>query len=86
MTVTAVDNTRDDPDKSVTVSGTATNSQGITQPSSVTLAITDDDDAPTLSIDAPSVTEGNSGSANLTFTVSLSRGQRQAGDGGVCGG
>ena len=72
VTVTAVDNSRDDPDKSVTVSGTATNSQGITQPSSVTLTITDDDDAPTLSIDSPSVTEGNSGSANLTFTVSLS--------------
>ena len=34
--------------------------------------ITDDDDAPTLSIDSPSVPEGDSGSANLTFTVSLS--------------
>ena len=56
----------------MTVSGSATNSQGITQPSSVTLTITDDDGAPTLSIDSPSVTEGNSGSANLTFTVTLS--------------
>ena len=37
----------------------------------MTLTINDDDDAPTLSIDSPSVTEGNSGSANLTFTVSL---------------
>ena len=70
----------------MTVSGSATNSQGITQPSSVTLTITDDDGAPTLSIDSPSVTEGNSGSANLTFTVSLSRGQRAAGDGELRGG
>ena len=72
VTVTAVDNTADEPDKSVTVSGSATNSQGITQPSSVTLAITDDDDAPTLSIGPTSVTEGDSGSTNLTFTVTLS--------------
>ena len=72
VTVTAVDNTRDDANKSVTVSGTATNSQGITQPSSLTLAITDNDAAPALSINSPSVTEGNTGSAHLTFTVRLS--------------
>ena len=71
VTVTAVDNSRDDPDKSVTVSGSATNSQGITQPASLTLTITDDDGEPTLSIDSPSVAEGDSGSASLTFTVSL---------------
>ena len=34
--------------------------------------ITDDDAAPTLSITSPSVGEGNSGTANLTFRVSLS--------------
>ncbi len=72
VTVTAVDNTADEPNKSVTVSGSATNTQGITQPSAVTLTITDDDDAPTLSIDSPTVTEGDSGSTNLTFTVTLS--------------
>ena len=72
VTVTAVDNTADEPDKNVTVSGSAANSQGITQPSAVTLAITDDDGAPTLSIDSPSVNEGDSGSASLTFTVTLS--------------
>ena len=71
-TVTAVNNTRDEANKSVTVSGTATNSQGITQPADVDLTITDDDGAPALSIDSPSVTEGDSGSAHLTFTVSLS--------------
>lgn len=34
--------------------------------------ITDDDTAPTLSIDDVSVLEGNSGTKNMTFTVSLS--------------
>ncbi len=72
VTVTAVDDSRDGPDKSVTVSGSATNSQGITNPSDVTLTITDDDGEPSLSIDSPSVTEGDSGSATLTFTVTLS--------------
>ena len=72
VTITAVDNAEDEPDKSVTVSGSATNSQGITNPSDVTLTITDDDAEPVLSIDSPSVTEGDSGTANLEFTVSLS--------------
>ena len=71
VTITAVDNSEDEPDKSVTVSGSATNSQGVTDPSSVTLTITDDDAEPELSIDSPSVTEGDTGSVNLTFTVSL---------------
>ena len=34
--------------------------------------ITDDDATPTVSISSPSVTEGNSGSATLTFNVTLS--------------
>ena len=71
VTITAVDNTEDEADKSVTVSGTAANTQGITQPSTVTLAITDDDDAPSLSVGSASVSEGDSGSANLVFTVML---------------
>ena len=72
VTISAVDNTRDEDDKSVTVSGSATNSLGITNPSNLTLTITDDDGPPSLSIDSPSVGEGDSGTANLTFTVSLS--------------
>ena len=71
VTITAVDNTTDEPDKSVTVSGTAVNTQGVTNPADRTLTITDDDAPPTLSVDSPSVNEGDSGSANLTFTVSL---------------
>ena len=38
----------------------------------MTLTITDDDSAPMLSIDSPSVTEGDSGSTDLTFTATLS--------------
>ena len=34
--------------------------------------ITDDDGVPTLSIDSPSVTEGDSGAVNLTYTATLS--------------
>ena len=43
VTITANDNTQVAANKSVTVSGSASNSQGITQPSSVTLTITEDD-------------------------------------------
>ncbi len=70
VTLTAVDNAIDAVDKAVTVSGTASDSV-TNAPPDVTLTITDDD-LPTLSIDSPSVTEGNSGSKDLTFTVSLS--------------
>ena len=94
VTITAVDNGTDGNDKSVTVSGAATNTQGVTDPSSVTLTITDDDGAPMLSINSPSVTEGDTGSANLTFTVTLSAasdkevtvGYADAGSGDATGG
>ena len=72
VTITANDNNRDDPNKEVTVSATANNGQGITAPDNVTLTINDDDGAPALSINSPSVTEGNSGSVTLQFTVTLS--------------
>ena len=71
VTITAVDNTLDEPNKSVTVSGTVSHT-GVTRPAAKTLTITDDDPAPMLSIDSPSVTEGDSGSKNLTFTATLS--------------
>ncbi|MCE2482894.1 MAG: hypothetical protein J4F33_08420 [Alphaproteobacteria bacterium] len=44
VTITAVDNAVDALDKTVTVSGTAANTQGVTGPNSVTLTIEDDDD------------------------------------------
>ena len=71
VTVTAVDDTKDAPDKEVTVTATVSGSSGVAAPPAVTLTITDDDGEPSLSIDSPSVAEGDSGSASLAFTVSL---------------
>ena len=72
VTVTAVNNTTDAPNKSVTVSGTASDSLGQTNhPPSVTLAITDDDAAPTatLALNPSSVTE-NAGMSTVSATLS----------------
>ena len=71
VTITAVNNALDEPDKRVTVSGSVSHN-GVMRPSNRTLTITDDDPAPTFSIDSPSVTEGDSGATNLTFTATLS--------------
>ena len=72
VTVTAVNDTTDAPDKSVTVSGTATDSLGLTNdPSSVTLAIPDDEAAPgvVLSLNPSSVAE-NGGASAVSATLS----------------
>ena len=70
VTITAVGNTVDAPNKSVTVSGSASNDQGVTVPSNLTLTITDDDVAPTvtLSLSASSITE-NGGSSTVTASL-----------------
>ena len=62
------DDAVDETDETVTVSGT---SSGLTV-NSDTIRLTDDDGTPTLTIDSPSVSEGDSGSKDLTFTVTLS--------------
>ena len=74
VTITAQDNMLDADAKSVTVSGTVTGGNNATAPRAVTLTITDDDDPPTLSIISPSApaAEGNTGSATLSFRVTLS--------------
>ena len=72
VTVTAVNNTTDAPNKSVTISGTASDSLGQTNhPPSATLAITDDDAAPTatLALNPASVTE-NGGTSTVSATLS----------------
>ncbi|MYB03744.1 MAG: hypothetical protein F4Y13_06020, partial [Acidimicrobiaceae bacterium] len=77
VTVTAVadaaDNAGDSRSTMIThtVSAANTDYDGVTA-ASVTVNVTDDDGEPTLSVDAPSVAEGNSGTATLTFTVTLS--------------
>ena len=71
--VSVTGDTTDEPNETVKVRlGSATNATVSSSAGTGTGTITDDDDAPELSIDSPSVTEGDSGSANLTFTVSLS--------------
>ena len=72
VTITAQDDTLDGLDKTVTVSGTVTGGNNATAPRAVTLTITDDDDPPTLSIESPRLDEGNTGSAPLSFRVTLS--------------
>ena len=70
VTITAVDNAVDAQNKTVTVSATATNDRGVTDPQAVTLTIADDD-LVALSVDDVSVAEGDSGSTTLEFTVTL---------------
>ena len=72
VTIAALDDMLDGMDKTVTVSGTADGGNNATAPRPVTLTITDDDDPPTLSIESPSLDEGNTGSASLSFGVMLS--------------
>ena len=65
----------DEPNETVTVTlGTPTNATVSTVEGAgdASGTITDDDDSPTLSVNAPSVAEGDSGTANLDFVVTLS--------------
>ena len=71
VTITAENNAVYEGDKQVTVSGTATNTREVSGPADETLTITEDDAAPGLSVADASVDEGDSGSATMTFTVTL---------------
>ena len=72
VTLTSVDNETDAPNKQVTVSGTATNTQGIAgDPANATLSITDDDPAPTVTL-AVSDTQIDEDGGQSTLTVKLS--------------
>ena len=70
VTITGVDNDVDAPGKTVTVSATATNDQGVTAPVSKTLTIEDDDAAPTveLVLDNGSISEAG-GVATVSATL-----------------
>ena len=71
VTVTAVGNAIDAPDKQVTVSGTASGTPGAVDPPDATLTIRDDDDPPTvaLALSSTSITE-SSGVTTVTATLS----------------
>ena len=71
VTITAVDNDDDNDNRLVTVSGVAENADGVTQPSSPTLTIVDDESASTkvtLTVSPTSVREDATG-AGRTVTV-----------------
>ncbi len=71
VTITAVDNAVDAPNKAVTVSGTA--SGGVGNPTNMTLTITDDEDIPTVSLVLTPATIAESGAGNAsTVTAMLS--------------
>ena len=55
VTLTAVDNDADAPDLSVALSGVGSNTVGVTNPQSVTLTITDDDETIPMDTTAPRV-------------------------------
>ena len=73
VTITAVDNSVNAPDKTVTVSATASGG-GVANPTDQTLTITDDDTTPptalTITVDINSINE-NAGETTVTVTATL---------------
>ena len=70
VTVTAVGNATDSPDKSVTVSGSASGTLGAADPPDATLTIRDDDGPPTVSLVLSSSSVSESGGV-ATVTAAL---------------
>ena len=71
VTITGVDNGVDAPDKSVTVSATVSGGDGVSAPSSRTLTITDDEGAPTVTLNlSPSSIGEDGGTAKVTASLS----------------
>ena len=71
LTVSAIDNTTDAPDKTVSIYAGASNDLGAIDPVAVTLTITDDDATPvvTLELSSPSIGE-DGGVADVTASLS----------------
>ena len=72
VTVAVQGDTLDEPDETVVVGLSGVGFGARIGTGTGTGTITDDDPMPALSVDSPSVTEGDSGSTDMTFTVSLS--------------
>ena len=77
VTITAVDNAVDAPDKEVTVSATVENTQGVAAPQAVTLTITDDDDTPAVTLVLTPASIGENGETS-TVTATLDRASSEA--------
>ena len=79
VTITGVDNSVDAPHKTVTVSGTASNDQGVTGPANQTLTITDDDEPVGINLTASPVSVDETGNAtDITITATLTGGVTRA--------
>ncbi len=76
IAVSVTDDALDEPDETVVIALSGASSGTSIAAASGTGTITDND-IPGFSIDSPSVTEGDSGTVNLTFTVSLSPASHQ---------
>ena len=72
MVITAVDNTQDEPNRDVTVSGVAGNAQGAGRVTEATLTLEDNDPAPTATLAASPASILENGAVS-TVTASLSR-------------
>ncbi len=72
LTVAVQGDELDEPNETVELEISGASSNATILRATATGTITDDDAAPSLSISSPSVDEGNSGSANLLFKVTLS--------------
>ena len=71
VTITAVNNGVDAPNKTVTVSGSATGGNGVSAPTDRTLTISDDETAPTVNLVlTPSSIGENGGVSTVTATLS----------------
>ncbi len=71
LTLSAIDNATDAPDKTVLVSGSASNAMGVTDPAAAALTITDDEGAPTVALELSATSIGeNGGSASVTAFLS----------------
>ena len=72
VTIEAEDNEVDAPDRTVEVTASATGGNGVAAPAARTLAITDDDDLPTLTLKLDPTSIGENGGRS-TVTASLDR-------------
>ena len=77
VTLTAVNDDMDAPDKALMVTATAANTQGVNQPAGVALAITDDEAAPTPTLSLSSDTIGEDG-GTATVSVQLDHASSEA--------
>ena len=69
MTIAAVNNNVDTANKTLTVSGAATNSVGVTNPGNLTLTIADDDSTPTVTLVLTPASISENGNTAVTATL-----------------